>query len=99
MRRDCPPHRGPTLLLLGTASYYLGFVSLCVPVLVVLGLPLGLVAFWLAGRDLKQMDAGGMDPNGRAEVELAEERAWGGMVLSLVPGFYCCCFLSAMLRL
>jgi DNA-directed RNA polymerase subunit RPC12/RpoP len=55
VRRDCEPHRGTTVLVLGILSLVLG----------VLGLPLGIVAWILGSKDLKKMDAQAMDPEGR----------------------------------
>jgi hypothetical protein len=47
------PHRGTLILVLGILS-------------LVICAPLGIFAWIMGGGDLKQMDAGGMDPNGRS---------------------------------
>ncbi|MGO8928547.1 MAG: DUF4190 domain-containing protein [Limisphaerales bacterium] len=46
------PHRGTLILVLGILS-------------LVICAPLGIFAWIMGGDDLKQMDAGAMDPNGR----------------------------------
>jgi hypothetical protein len=48
------PHRGTLILVLGI----LGVVGVCAP--------LGIVAWIMGSGDLKQMDAGAMDPSGRS---------------------------------
>jgi hypothetical protein len=59
VRRDCEPHRGTLILVLGI----IGIVALmvCAP----LGLPLAVAAWVMGQRDLKKMTAGVMDPQGR----------------------------------
>lgn len=47
------PHRGTLVLVLGILS-------------LVICAPLGIFAWIMGGGDLKQMDAGAMDPNGRS---------------------------------
>jgi hypothetical protein len=61
VRRDAEPHRGGTIQVLGILSL-MGGVFYC---LFPIGLPLGIVAWVMARRDLRKMDAGVMDPNGR----------------------------------
>jgi hypothetical protein len=98
VRRDCLPHRGPLLLLSGTVVYYLGFVTLCFPVLAVLAIALGLITSWLAWQDRGMIAAGEMDPSGIDAVELAEQRARDGMLLGLLFGAFWCCASSPLLR-
>ncbi|MGO8925940.1 MAG: DUF4190 domain-containing protein [Limisphaerales bacterium] len=47
------PHRGTLILVLGILS-------------LVICAPLGIFAWVMGSRDLKQMDAGAMDPNGKS---------------------------------
>jgi hypothetical protein len=55
VRRDCEPHRGTLVLVLGILSIVIGYI----------GLGLGIAA-WIMGRnDLRKMDAQQMDPEGR----------------------------------
>lgn len=97
-RRDCAPHRGNVLLLLATVAVLLSVASLCV---VLTGWPafiLGAVIRHLADRDLADMGAGKMDPDGRAETEAARERALWGMLCGSFGGMACglpCLFLLA----
>lgn len=55
VRRDCDPHRGTLILVLGILSLVLSCI----------GLPLGIAAVIMGRRDLKRMDAGEVDPDGR----------------------------------
>jgi hypothetical protein len=59
VRRDCEPHRGTLILVLGIVSI----------VIHVLGLPLGLPAWIMGRRDLTKMDRGEMDPSGRSTTQ------------------------------
>ena len=61
VRRDAEPHRGGTIQVLGILSL-MGGVFYC---LFPIGLPLGIAAWVMARRDLRKMDEGVMDPNGR----------------------------------
>jgi hypothetical protein len=56
-RRDLKPHRGIMVLLLGI----FGFKTCGI---------LGIVAFILGGNDLREMDAGRMDPSGRGMTQI-----------------------------
>lgn len=73
-RRDLEPHRGGMLLTMGIISIILGVIGLsgwccCImDVFPAAGVALGLTA-WLMGQgDLKKIDSGDMDPDGRANV-------------------------------
>jgi hypothetical protein len=55
VRRDCEPHRGTLVLVFGILSLVLG----------VLGLPFGIAAWVMGHQDLKKINAGAMDPEGR----------------------------------
>ena len=85
VRRDCEPDRGDLLLLLGTLSLACGALSCCLLVPGFLGLPLGMTVMAMAGRDLRQMEAGRMDPQGEHRTEEAEGRAFAGALFS-IPG-------------
>lgn len=60
VRRDAEPHRGGTVQVLGIVSLVLSVIWLFP-----LGIPLGIAAWVMGRRDLKKMDEGTMDPNGR----------------------------------
>jgi hypothetical protein len=82
IRRDNEPHRGPFLLLLGSVSLACGLLSLCLLAPAVIGLPLAVLAYALARRDLTLMERGVMDRDGLRLAELAQERA-------LIGGLFC----------
>jgi hypothetical protein len=71
VRRDCPPHRGPLLLLLGYAALVLSLSGVCLLVTSWLAVALACTVAWLAWRDLERMDLGEMDPGGRDQAETA----------------------------
>jgi hypothetical protein len=50
------PHRGTTILVLGILS-------------LVICQPLGIAAWLMGSKDLKEMDAGTMDPTGRGQTQ------------------------------
>jgi hypothetical protein len=82
VRRDCAPHRGRLLRVLGGVSLVCGILA---PVLMLpglIGLPLSVAVLVLSGRDLARMRRGLLDPSGRAETEKARGLAFGGLVLS-----------------
>ena len=54
------PHRGIMILVFGILSLNL-FMPVC--------MPLGIVAWVMANGDLKKMDAGTMDPEGRGNTQ------------------------------
>src|SRR5207247_1952487 len=69
VRRDCEPHRGPFLNLVGTVSLLCGICSLCTLLPGLIGLPLGLATWVMARNDFRKMEAGlmAMDPAKKAE--------------------------------
>jgi hypothetical protein len=77
--RDCEPHRGPTVLLLGIGSLVVPF--LCFG-LAIFGLPLGIVAWVMGQRDLRRMDAGEVDNQGRGSTQAGMVCGIIGTVLS-----------------
>jgi hypothetical protein len=96
-RRNCVPHRGPLLRLLGTAAVLYAVAALTLPCLAVI--PRGLLVFvplWLGGlasavavltlarRDLALMAAGRMDPAGRPATATARDRATNAAALSFL---------------
>jgi hypothetical protein len=88
LRRDAEPHRGErlrglaiTALVLGVAAWPCGFPLL-------LALPLALVAFALAGRDLVGMRGGRVDPRGAGATR--DARYLGCIALLVGAGALCC---------
>jgi hypothetical protein len=84
LRRDCAPHRGNVLVLLGSVALVCGFAAICLGVPGLLGLPFGLGVYALGQRDLEQMKAGHMDPRGQALTIQGAELAVGGALLNLL---------------
>jgi len=62
VRRDCEPHRGSLILTLGI----IGLVAALIHLFCVLGLPLSIAAWVLGAGDLRDMQAGIMDPQGES---------------------------------
>jgi hypothetical protein len=75
-------------LLSGTATPVCGFLSLCLVLPSIVGLPLGLLTWAMANRDSKQMEAGLLDPTGEAEAGTARGRAFCGIALCLLSWTY-----------
>jgi predicted Zn finger-like uncharacterized protein len=65
-RRDWEPHRGNTIMTLGIISLVTGFANfaLCIPWLI--GLPMGIIAWWMATVDLGKINRSEMDPEGES---------------------------------
>ena len=98
VRRDCEPHRGDHLALLGTVSVVLsaaGWVfSLLLPLV---GIGLGVAVVVMARRDLAKMRSGLMDPAGECAVKAARRRSVWGIVLGLLAWVLCLSLLAALL--
>jgi hypothetical protein len=71
VRRDCEPHRGPFLVLLGIASLFCGLASFLLVLPGLVGLALGVTALVIAEKDLARMGAGRVDPDSQEETALA----------------------------
>jgi hypothetical protein len=82
MRRDCDPHRGVLILILGLLS--LVFAGL-------IGLPLGIIAWVLGHQDLKRMNERSMDPEGRG----LTKAGWICGILGTLVGIFSAVFLVA----
>jgi predicted Zn finger-like uncharacterized protein len=63
-RRDWEPHRGNTIMTLGIISLVVSFMGGCL--LWIVGLPLGIIAWWMGAVDLNKMRRSQMDPEGEA---------------------------------
>jgi predicted Zn finger-like uncharacterized protein len=84
VRRDCEPHRGTLILVLGIISI----------VIYALGLPLGLPA-WIMGRgDLRKMDRGEMDPAGRSTTQAGYICGIIGTILGALGIFGCIAYFG-----
>lgn len=88
-RRDVVPHRGGLILGLGIGSAVCGVLGLCCPFMQIVGLPLGGVSLMLGMGDMKQMDNGDMDSDGRGSTQAGFICGIIGLVLGLL-GLVCC---------
>jgi hypothetical protein len=78
MRRDQIPHRSGLILTLGIVSIVAGALGFCcygVPA--VIALPTGLCAWLMGQADLRQMDQGTMDADGRGNTH-------GGLICGII---------------
>jgi len=80
VRRDCEPHRGGLVLVLGIIGLCLSFPH----ILAVMGLPLSLAAWIMGSSDLARMKAGEMDPQGQANTRGGRICGIIGTVISLL---------------
>jgi hypothetical protein len=87
LRRDCEPHRGRWIALLGNASVV--FAALALPFCGLpglLGLPLGIAAWVMGNTDLAKIRSGAMDPGGSGPTRLGRECGIVGTFLSAAVG-------------
>jgi hypothetical protein len=73
VRRDCQPHRGNMLILLGAVGATVGALGIVLFVPAVVALVVGIITYREAKRDLAEMKAGRMDPGGRSRVLRAQD--------------------------
>ncbi len=89
VRRDVEPYSGLWLRALGVLALTLSALSLCFGATGLLGFPLAVAVWVLAGRDLARMGAGTLDPAGRAEAMQARRLAAPAIALAVFGlGFY-----------
>jgi hypothetical protein len=86
--RDCAPHRGPLIRLLGTVSIITGGLALFCGLTAPLALLTGVAAVVLAGRDLRQMVAGRMDPQGAEGTWAGQHRGETGIMFAAGWGLF-----------
>ncbi len=87
IRRDGEPHRGGLLLTLAVVSAVAGAISGCVLGLsALLSIPLGLVVWLLASRDLRRMTDGSVDPQGIRQTRHARSAAMAGVLFGALFG-------------
>lgn len=96
VRRDYEPHRGTLILSLGNVSLIVGALSLCTFGLgAVVSLPVGILAWLMAHRDLERMREGLMDPRGQGQTETGRIGAVAGILFGLIFGaFYALVYLA-----
>jgi hypothetical protein len=84
-RRDVEAHRGGLIATMGNISLAAGLASLCLMGLgALLSVPLGLTTWVMANRDLALIQAGLMDPAGKAQTANGRSAAIAGVVLGLL---------------
>ena len=85
VRRDFEPHRGPLIVSLGNVSMIIGGLSLCLfGAGAVVSVPVGVLAWAMANRDLERMRDGRMDPRGKAQTQSGRAGAIAGVLLGLI---------------
>jgi predicted RNA-binding Zn-ribbon protein involved in translation (DUF1610 family) len=86
VRRDCEPHRGALVMVLGILSTVFATMGPClygIPALLI-GLPLGIISWVLGARDIAKMKAGTMDPDGRGQTQAGMICGIIGTILSVL---------------
>jgi hypothetical protein len=86
VRRDAEPHRGGVIQALGIVSLVMGVIWFLFPI----GLPLGIAAWVMGHRDLRKMEDGTMDPNGRKKTR-------DGRLCGIVGTVLCCAIAAFVL--
>ncbi len=81
VRRDCEPHRANWLLVLAAVALALGLSTFCLVVTGFIAMPVAAAVGRLAARDLDEMQAGRMDPQGRRMTSLARHMGFSAEVL------------------
>jgi hypothetical protein len=69
IRRDLAPHRGGLILGLGIGSVIAGGLGIVCCLLPPISIPLGAVSWIMGQGDLRRIDAGAMDPDGRGSTK------------------------------
>jgi hypothetical protein len=87
IRRDWEPDRGKMILFLGQTSMVIGGLSFCMfGVGALVCVPLGIVVWIMATRDLARMKKGDMDPRGLRQTDDGRIGAVVGIILGLLFG-------------
>src|SRR5262249_24933573 len=72
-RLDAEPHRGRLLLILATSALACGWLSCCLVVPSLIGLPLALAAYVASKRDLGRIRGGEVDRGGWGQTDAARD--------------------------
>ena len=88
-RRDALAHRGELIGQLGRYALIGGTLAVCTgPVGILFAIGCGVPACWMAHNDLPGMDAGRIDPTGRAVTAEGKNNATAGLILAFVFSFF-----------
>ena len=93
VRRDCKPHHGELLQLLGATSLVFGAFAFCAVLPGLVGIVLGVTVYLLGNRELSQMEKGIIDPAGKGLAREARRFAVAGIVTSLLGLLFSGCIL------
>ena len=79
------PHRGTVILVLGIVGLVIPLLcSCCCGILSIAGCICGIIAWVMANKDLKEMDAGTMDPTGRGTTQAGKICGIISVILAIV---------------
>jgi predicted Zn finger-like uncharacterized protein len=96
VRRDYEPHHGRLILGLGNLSMIVGGLALCsFGIGAVVSVPVGILAWLMANRDLERMRDGLMDPSGKSQTLTGRTGAIAGVILGVIfSAFYALLYLA-----
>jgi predicted Zn finger-like uncharacterized protein len=91
VRRDCEPHRGTTVLVMGVMSLIAMWIG-CGPI----GIVLGAIGWWMGQGDMKKIRTGAMDPDGKGTTQAGWICSIIGTLLSLLMTLACAGFIGML---
>jgi len=96
VRRDTAPHRGSLIVSLGNVSMIVGGLTLCTFGFgACFSIPVGILTWMMANRDLEHMRDGRMDPRGKTQTETGRTGAIAGILLGFIfAAFYAFVYLA-----
>jgi hypothetical protein len=99
IRRDLLPHRGSLILTLGIISIAGGTIGavVCGIFSGLIGIGLGITAVVMGRGDLRQIDTGSMDPDGRGHTKAGVICGFVGIGLGVLVLLFCGAYLAFIL--
>src|SRR5262249_6927799 len=85
-RMDCVSHRGEILTGMAILGLIVSQLSMCLPLLLVIGMPLNVTTWYLARLDLAKMSKGLMDPGGQKVTTEAQRSAVFAFAIGILWG-------------